>query len=156
MLIILVLSLWYRNKFTKDAMLWNSDPYFIGLPFGAAITVSKSPLNAASILLFLTAASCVLLNKKMGSLDCWIGVFIIALVVVTIHNGLVAYLLECLLWASLCQFPGAEYLCHKYFVGFHVCLYLDFLLECLWVVACVILFGRDWNIWIFCVISILS
>ena len=62
-----------------------------------------------------------------------------------------AYLLWCLLWSSLCQVPGVEYLCHKYFVDFHVRLYLDFLLKCVWVVACIILFRRDWNIWIFCV-----
>ena len=65
-LIILVLSLLWRNNFAKDAMSQNSDPYLTGLSLCAAITTPKSPLNAASILLFLTAASYVLLNDKMG------------------------------------------------------------------------------------------
>ena len=67
-----------------------------------------------------------------------------------------AYLLGCLVWAPLCKVPGAEYLCHKYFFAFHERLYLNFLLECVWVVACVILFCRDWYICIFCVSFILS
>ena len=67
-----------------------------------------------------------------------------------------AYLIECLVWASLCQVLGAKYLCHKYFVDFHVRLYLYFLFGCIWVVACVILFCMDWSIWIFCVSFILS
>ena len=35
------------------------------------------------------------------------------------------YVLRCFIWASLCQVHGAEYLRHKYFVDFHICLYLD-------------------------------
>ena len=47
-------------------MLPNVYLYFTRLPFCAEIAVTKSPLNAASIFLFPTAASCVLLNKKTG------------------------------------------------------------------------------------------
>ena len=46
-------------------MSWNSDPYFTGMYFCAAMSAPKSPLNYASILLFLTDASCVLLEKNM-------------------------------------------------------------------------------------------
>ena len=35
----------------------------------------KSPLNSANVLLFLTAASYVLLNKKMDFSNLWFGVF---------------------------------------------------------------------------------
>ena len=48
-------------------MLWNSDPYFTGLSFCAAISAPKSFLIATSILLFLTAASCVLLHLYTSS-----------------------------------------------------------------------------------------
>ena len=66
MLIILVLSLWRRNNFAKDVMSRNYNPYFIGMTFCDSIAASKSPLNDTRIFLLLIAASCVLLNKKMG------------------------------------------------------------------------------------------
>ena len=89
MLIILVLFSWRRNSFAKDAMLRNSYLYFIGMSFCAAIAAPKLPLNTASILILLTAASFVLLNKKMGLSIFLIGVFSITLIVITSHDGLV-------------------------------------------------------------------
>ena len=67
-----------------------------------------------------------------------------------------AYILGCLLWALLCQVLGAEHVCHKYFFDFHVCLYLDLMLGFMWVFACVVLFCRDWSIWIFVCYFILN
>ena len=61
------------------------------------------------------------------------------------------YLLGYLLWAYLCQFLCSEYLCHKYFVDFHVCFYLDCLLGCMWVFLCVMLWCTGWNICFVCV-----
>ena len=42
-----------------------------------------------SIFLFLTAASCVLLNEKMGFSNFWIGIFSVTLIVVTSHDAFV-------------------------------------------------------------------
>ena len=49
-----------------DVMSQNSDPQLTTVYLCAAIAAPKAPLNAASIFLFLTAASCVLLIEKMG------------------------------------------------------------------------------------------
>ena len=79
-------------------------------------------------MLFRTAASCVILNEKMGFSGFLIGVFSVVLVVVTIHDVSVdcsVYISGCLLWAYLCQVLCAVYVCHKYFIDFHVRLYLD-------------------------------
>ena len=93
------------------------------------------------------------ISELASSVSLWL------LLLATMHTSYVdcqAYLLGYLLWELLCQVTGAEYFYHKYFVDFHLCLYLYFLLECVWFFACVILFGMDWNIWIFCVGFILS
>ena len=58
-----------EEHFSKNTMSRNSDPEFTGLSFCAAIDAHKSPLNATNILLFLTSASCVLLDNKMSFLD---------------------------------------------------------------------------------------
>ena len=52
-----------EELFFKAAVGRNYDPYFNGLSFCASISAPKLPLNSASILLFLTAASCVLLYE---------------------------------------------------------------------------------------------
>ena len=60
--------------------------------------------------------------------------------------GCLTYLLGCFLWASLCQVLCAEYLCHKCFSDFHVRLYLDCLLVCMWVFSCVMSLFTGWNV----------
>ena len=63
---ILILSLLYQKHLYKYAVLRNYDPYFNEFTVCATIDITKLPLNAASILLFLASASFVLLNEKMG------------------------------------------------------------------------------------------
>ena len=86
-----------------------------------------------------------LLNKKMGFSDFLFGVFSIALIVVTSHDSFV----ECWLFSLpfrvfVISIPLSTSWCwifmSEYFFYYHVLLYLDFLLECVWVVVCVILF----------------
>ena len=66
------------------------------------------------------------------------------------------YLLGCLLWTYVCQVLCNKYLCRKYFVDFHVRVYLDCLLGCMWVVACVMSWCTGWIIWFVCVSFSLS
>ena len=73
----------------------NSNPWFNGLYFCAAIAAPQLPLNATSILIFLTAASCVLLNEKMGFSNFWISVFSISLIVVTSLLKIIAMSVWC-------------------------------------------------------------
>ena len=63
----------------------SSDPCFNGLTFCASIAAPKSPLNSVSVLLFLTDALFFLLNE-MGFYNFLIGVFSIALIVVSNHD----------------------------------------------------------------------
>ena len=88
-LIILVLSSWWRNNFYKAVVSRNSDPWLTGLSLWATIAAPTSPLNAAIILLFLTPASWVYLNEKMGFRNFWIGIFSVYLIVVTSHDSFV-------------------------------------------------------------------
>ena len=61
--------------------------------FCAVNSAPKVPLNNASILLFLDAASFVLLNDKIGLFNFLIGIFSIYLIVVTNHDVLVFFCL---------------------------------------------------------------
>ena len=72
-------------------MSQNSDPWFNGLYFCAVFDAPKSPSNAASIFLFLTAASFVLLNKKMSFSNFFNGVLIVYFIVVANHDVFVFY-----------------------------------------------------------------
>ena len=121
MLMILVLSSVYKNNFSNSNVLLNSDPYFNALYFCAAFSAPKSLLNNASILIFLISASCVLLNKKWAFriyelvssvLIWWLSIATMCLSSVDYSDSL----LGCLICASLCYVPGAEYLCHRYLV----------------------------------------
>ena len=91
MLIILVLSLLWKNSFAKDAMSQNSDPYYTGMSFCAEIAAPKSYFNCQENVAIPDCCRMCYPEQENGIFEFLNWRLSIALIVVTRHDTSIVF-----------------------------------------------------------------